>query len=657
MFNFNLNLRVIKRFILHIAIIPVGFLFFLAQPAYSQTFPGSGTPQMPVIGQIQGMISDSLANRMEENPDSASNKGRKGHAFIDKIEELSDKNFLIRELHNIVVVPARKKSVKDTLQTVMSENEFMQSKGKIIRKIILRKMDVFGPSVYDTTTQPTSWIQRTGNRIHVKTRDWVLKENILFKEGQPLDPYVLADNERIIRELPSIEDANFVVREVPGSADSVDVIVIAKDVWSIGFQLNLHSTSTGDFDFWDRNILGTGHEFQNDIAWDTKKTGILGYSGYYRVRNLGGSFIDGRLMYSKLFETGSYGISLARNFFIENIKYAGGLEISHIQTLKNFRLSDSLLNQNPVRGNVFGFWTGRSFPVKSENLFTRHRSTITLTGGIYWDKYSERPLVSDDAFYNYFNKTLVLFGIGFSEQNFYKSNLIYSFGRTEDVPYGSLLRFTGGYEWNEFGRRFYAAYGLSKGNYVLNLGYLYTNVEFGGFIANNRIDQGILNLESDFFTNLFVVNNFYFRHFFYFRYTAGIHSFRDEWLDINTNNGIRGYVNPNVLGEQRMLARLESVMFTPWYLIDFRIAPFGFADIALIGPGHRLITLNPLYSGIGGGVRVRNERLVFNTLQLGVGYYPRPDAKGNHWMFLLSGETRLVPRNFFVKAPSILRFN
>lgn len=610
------------------------------------------------ISSLKTPGPDTARSNNHINPDTSQQAKSSGlNAWLDR---LAEKSTFARGLHNIVILPSRNKPLKDTLNTAKSETQFANYEGKVIRKIIIRKLDVFGPTVYDTSLVAISWLEKTGNKVHSKTTDHVIMKNLLIKSGDILDPYVLADNERLLRSLSSIEDVRFIVSPIGNSGDSVDIVVLTKDVWSLGFAMGIGGVNKGNFSLWERNLMGSGYDLQSGISWENPitlsngtKTSPIGYEGFYGIRNIEGTFIDGRAFYTNLFENKTIGISLTRNFFIENIRYAGGLQFSHVQW--NKKIDDTLTQLYPVQGNTFHFWTGRSFSTESKSFLTDNRSNVIFTIGIDRDNFTIRPQVTENFLYTYQNKTLVLGTIGFSEQNFYKSNLIYSFGRTEDIPYGSLLRITGGMEYNEFGERSYMDYSYSMGNYLFNLGYLYANIEFGSFIRQQNLEQGVANVTMDFFTNLLVINEYYFRHFIYMNYMVGFHPFIDEYVSVNDKMGITGYLNDYIRGDRKAVLRYESVMFTPWYLLDFRIATYGFADFAYIGYGSRFMSENPLYSGWGAGVRIRNEKMVFNTIQIGMAYYPVALETGARWMFQISGETRLTARNFFVRAPSILR--
>ncbi|MGM0408327.1 MAG: hypothetical protein ACQERU_10095, partial [Bacteroidota bacterium] len=65
---------------------------------------------------------------------------------------------------------------------------------------------------------------------------------------------------------------------------------------------------------------------------------------------------------------------------------------------------------------------------------------------------------------------------------------------------------------------------------------------------------------------------------------------------------------------------------------------------------------NQLYSGVGLGVRVRNENLVFKTFQIKFAFYPTIPTDMNRLYFLVSGESYLKPFYFEPQAPATIDF-
>ena len=203
----------------------------------------------------------------------------------------------------------------------------------------------------------------------------------------------MADNERLLRSLSSIEDVRFIVTPIGSSSDSVDILVLTKDVWSLGFSMAVNGVSKGNFSLWERNLMGAGYDLQSGISWekpialsDGSKTSPIGYDGFYGIRNIEGTFIDGRIFYTNLFENKTAGISLTRNFFIENIRYAGGLQFTHVQW--NKKIDDTLTQLVPETGNTFRFWTGRTFSTDSKSFSTENRSNVVFTLGVIHDNFT-----------------------------------------------------------------------------------------------------------------------------------------------------------------------------------------------------------------------------------------------------------------------------
>jgi hypothetical protein len=101
---------------------------------------------------------------------------------------------------------------------------------------------------------------------------------------------------------------------------------------------------------------------------------------------------------------------------------------------------------------------------------------------------------------------------------------------------------------------------------------------------------------------------------------------------------------------------LESVLFSPANYFGFRFAFFAFADIGCLFGTNENIGNNDIVSSVGLGIRIRNDNLVFNTLQIRLGYFPNLplDSKVNY--FLISGEQLLHPSNFDPGPPSVLPY-
>jgi hypothetical protein len=582
-------------------------------------------------------------------------KPSKSETFFNNLAHRADKNLITRELHNIIISNHSKPNNNDTIKNGASSLPYVYYTGRPIRKITIKQLDVFGPTIDDTSRIARSWIEKTGNKVHFPTREYLIRNSLIFKEGNLIDPIVLADNERLLRSLPYIEDARIIVKSSGGLTDSTDILVIVKDVWATAFNFEVDNVYSGRFEVWNRNLFGYGQELQSNLPWNSHKSPKIGTENSYIVNNLWRSFITAKIIYNNSFNTSILGTNLERKFFTPNIKYAGGASFNNIQTQSKLDY-DTSKNYYSFSYNNYDLWVGRSL-LLNRNSFTKMRHNLTFTSRIMRNHFFERPTITGTSYYDFQNKTLLFGAISYSRHSYFKSNYIYSFGRTEDIPIGSEITITAGKEFNEFFDRSYLATQVSWGTFLWNIGYLYTDLNIGSFFTNSEHDkQGIIDYKVNYFSPLVIVRKTKFRQFISFNYTHGINRFNKEYLTINENNGISGYRNDSVYGAKRFNMRWETVCFTPWIFYDFRFVLFINANHSwLVKSNEKLFDKIP-YTSVKFGIRIRNERLAFNTIELSFSFYPNIPSGSKTRYVNLSGEPLLNPPNFLPKAPNIIPY-
>ncbi|MBE0654537.1 MAG: hypothetical protein IH594_12105, partial [Bacteroidales bacterium] len=597
------------------------------------------------------LIQDTVAP-LNEDPEDDKTDG-----FYDSLRIRASKKKWTRQIHDIVILNPRKK-LPDTLTTQRTDFKYLDYAGLKIRNIDFLRLDPFGSSITDTSFQSDNWINRAGNTFHIKTQERILRRNLVIQENDAIDPNKLADNERIIRDLPYINDVRIIVTPDPDDPGYADILFIVKDLWSKAFFPEFKDIDAGKLEMWDRNIFGIGNEFQNNIHWDPSKSDFWGYEAFFKNKNILGSFIDSRVYYQNIFDTESYGLDLSRKFLTPETKYAGGAQVYKMKTIRNIWVNDSIKALRPLKFNYTDLWLGRSFSLKNSRLSNSKRLNLIIASRFISEHYFERPPEVESRFlHEYHSKTLWLNSLALSAQNFYNSNLIYSYGRTEDIPNGWLVNATFGKEFSEFDDRVYTSLELRHGDYIGSLGYFYAASAVGGFINDkNCFEQGLLRFNLNYFTNLFILGQFKFRYFSYLEYLNGLNRFPLERVNINDRNGIRGLSVNEIFGQQKITLNIESVIFSPFSPYGFNFVFFGFADLALIGKENIPLNKMDFYSGIGFGARIRNERLVFPTFQFRFSFYPTIKNLPLEDYFRFSGEKKLNPENFSTSSPSTLPY-
>jgi hypothetical protein len=185
--------------------------------------------------------------------------------------------------------------VVDTNGAVKNETGFNPYKGKIIRKILVEKLG-FNRSVNDTLKETRNFFNDLGNALHTSTSKRIILNNLFFTPGDTLYPYLLADNERFLRDLTYLQDARITVKATD-NLDSVDVIVICKDVFPFGGSMDAGSTNMASFEVNDDNLFGQGNRLRITNFYDSKRNPDYGLGFEFLKRNIAGSFINLALGY------------------------------------------------------------------------------------------------------------------------------------------------------------------------------------------------------------------------------------------------------------------------------------------------------------------------------------------------------------------------
>ena len=448
----------------------------------------------------------------------------------------------------------------------------------------------------------------------------------------------------MLRQLPYIDDARIIV--VPVSSDEADIVVVTKDVYSVGANYNLKSKNRGSVFLFDKNIFGSGHELQLEIPYSVKNPDSPGIGLTYFLNNISKSFINLTLSYYNGLGKTSYGISAIRNLVTSETKYAGGITINQVFTSTNL---DTLPVAAPLHYNYQDYYVMRSFLLDRDKVQRLIAGLRFIDDNIY-----ERPNILPNSYYALQKKALLLGSLTFSQQKFYKTNLVYSYGRAEDLPHGGMIRITEGIERNEFKNRAYMSVDGAIGGSLERLGYFQISSGLGGFLRSMSPEQGVLVSNLMYVSNLAMAGRSRIRNFVSVSFTRGFSRYTDEYIGILQQNGFSGYWNDSLKAGQRLMVSLESVVFTPWNYMGFRFAVFGFTDFALLAGTKQLISEGAFLTGLGVGIRIRNDNLVFNTFQIRIGFFPYAPEYSRENHFLISGEELLRPNTFDPGPPATI---
>jgi hypothetical protein len=570
--------------------------------------------------------------------------------FYDTVYKKFSQRKVTKLLYNLAFLVPQQSDLPDTLQVLKSESPFEVYKGKIIRNIDIRVLPPFGASVYDTGRKAVTGIGNALNGVHINTRKYVIRRNLLIKKGDSINPAILADNERILRNLTAIDNARIVVVQAGNEPDSVDLVVVAKDVWSIGLDIPVITVQQVRFRLYDANFLGLGDQLITNMSVDLYRLPFFMFEGLsYTFSNIGGSLINATMGYTadNMGNT-KLGIQFDRSFLTNMTKWAGGTYATWESKVHGLNDSNTITSYS----NTEGIWLGRAFLLKKQ----KETSRAVVAAAIYRRDFTSRPVVSVDSNSGFYNQLQVLTAFSISRNNYYLTDYVLDFGKTENLPYGHLFQLTVGANKCDFYTRLYSGINLSMGNFFNKFGYIATYIKCGGYFNQSSFEDAVVKVNLSYFTPLLKTKSkrYKFRAFYLadYRYSFNSRSNNLDYYNANLNFKIEKVNNLEYFNGVHLLSgRLASVCFTPWYFYGFRFAIMMELQSGLVAQKKEPLYKAPFFSSIGISMIIKNDNLIFPAFLISGYFYPTSVTNYRQLQFRLNSNLNLQSYDFNVTAP------
>lgn len=584
--------------------------------------------------------------------------------FAQDIKEEKDTFFLAKKgglLGKLAKSVSTDPPGEDAVKVV---NPFIVHTGKIIRNIEFLRLG-FERTIFDTTLIRNNFGAIMANGLHKKTTIKTLNNNLFFKEGDKVHPYLLADNERHLRDQVYIQDARILIDTISGTRDSVDIIVITKDIFPLGGSVDMSSITRVAVQVKNENVGGSGSQLEFSSLYDQDRRPTFGYDAAFLKRNIKGSFIDwsvGYKNYRNAFNSGRPEETYLFTHFEKPlvtpyIPWIGAADFSSNKTSNNY-LPDSLYTSDfKYSYSNVDVWFGYNFGSQRllyKNMNTRVRKFIAIRN--FYQKFTDIPIINHILYdYRYANIRGVLGSFSVFRQESYRAKFIYGFGRNEDVPEGFSASLIGGITKKEERKRPYAGVDALFSHFSKKGFYSTYTFRMGGYIYQKRLEDIDILLNIDHFTKLKKLGGKWLnRNFFGVGFTKQIRPVLDQPLRVSSIFGLpyfRGYPGPS---DMRSTLKSEMVFFNMQKFWGFRLAPFIFADMSLLTPTNKSFNKSELYSAIGGGVRTRNENLTFGTVELRGYYFPRTIQGMKNYKVEIGTNIRFRYNSVFIKKPDFV---
>ena len=568
----------------------------------------------------------------QNNTAQEKNSGNDSVKVYKKIENYGDKNkfnkfvyrLLFRTRESTVTTP------KDIRKQFFIKKSFDRNEGKIIRTIKIETLEPFGYSVDNYKDVPEKGFEKFGNRLHLKTKNWTIRNLLLFKKNEPLDSLVAKESERLIRSQRYVRSVIIKPIEIPNCKDSIDISVRVLDSWTL-IPTGAISGSKGNFDLTERNFLGLGHEVENDF---TRRfaDGKRAYKARYTINNIKNTYINTTFIYDNdLNNNITRSARIERPFFSPLTRFAGGAYFEnkfYIDSLPDnagvFKiLNFKLQTQQYWIGHSFKIFKGRSVDFRTTNLVT--------TFGYKNVAYSEKPSLLYDPSQFLNSEKLYLATIGLNTRKFYEDKYLFNFGIIEDVPNGQVYAITAGFQDKNNLRRAYFSGRIAYGHYF-SYGYLGTNIELGSFYEKGISQESTLRIEANYFTNLLEIGNWKIRQFIRPSVVIGNNraNIIKDRVTISDRNEISGFNNPLINGTKKIFMAFQTQSYSPGNWHGFHFSPFINITLGMLGTEADKLFNDKVYSVFSLGVLINNDYLVFNSFQISFSFYPSIPFQGTN---------------------------
>jgi hypothetical protein len=335
---------------------------------------------------------------------------------------------------------------------------------------------------------------------------------------------------------------------------------------------------------------------------------------------------------------------------------AGGLQLS-LNTSQNLNGKPDSLYYNYKNVNIDA-WAGLNIGVKKLLLDVENRKRMFVAVRYIKSNFIYKPYQVGNTFNSFYNDRKAILGeVTFFRQEFYKTNYIYNFGPTEDVPYGYNIAFTAGWlKQNDLSRPYFGInanryLGSEKGKFLQYF------VRAGAFLNKGNAEDASVLVGGSVFSKLYLFKHYKMRQYLRASLTRLYNRRTYDPLQINNTLGLRYFSADSLRGTQRISLYGETFFFARYKFLGFQLAPFLFVDGSLLEGEDKDFYTSDIYTGVGGGIRTRNVNLIFPTAELRIVYFPRKAQNMNSFVVSFSADIQFRYRTNYVRAPDVIQLN
>lgn len=538
-----------------------------------------------------------------------------------------------------------------------------QHEGKVIDKIIILQED-FKFENENIQEKMMEKVNDILNNTHTFSTESTIRKNIFFKEGDLLNTDLLTASERYLRSLDFIQEVTF---KTINTDTGIIIIILIKDIYAYSPNIDQLAITQQYIGLSNINFQGKGNRVGINLYRDQKRAPTLSWEVFGQVLNLKNSLISlngfysrtNKNLYNHLRDEEAIEFQFVLPLAHEQKKWTGAAHLGHRRSLN--RYADQFQTGiNPYSYLLGDLWIGFNLNTVIKNK-TKLKHLIALR---YFNYHFTKQLVNIPETYvgdiRYLNRQGILASLTLFKQIYFKTKYVYNFGIAEDIPTGHNLKITLGYINQNIAHRPYTGveyyrYKLTQRGDLLHL-FLKTSAYYG---QNSIQDWGFFTGISS-YLKLISFNQYHLRN--YYRFSFGrINNYRlHEPLLINQEFGIYGVQSELAQGKTRVSFRSESFLYFPKKLLGFNYAAIFITDLSYLAhpiPNQTIAQKQGIFMGIGTGIRLKNEQLGLNNIEIRASILPKKLIGDDLFYFSILTNLNFSHTNKYVTAPSPANYN
>lgn len=505
---------------------------------------------------------------------------------------------------------------------------YSQAEG-VIERVRVTRLNVFDPMVPGEDW----WPFKLANRIHILTREPVVRRELLVGPGDRWDPIEAIESERNLRSSGFIRKAE--IRAAPAGPGKLDLDVRTQDSWTLAPQVSVGTEGGDRYFIWgveESNLLGLGKGiglFHGQLGRQIRD------EARYRDPRLFGTRQRLTGLYARTEKGDEIGAMIDRPFF--SLRSELALQLLWARVIQEDVLyadaeerTKFLQNNRTVQASVGKRLASSDDPVQRALVGIHHSrdrfetTADTRPGTRPSDREMTGPVV----------------GYSLIQPRFIKETFIDKMERVEDFNVGNEFSIAGGpmlESWSsDRDRWLYAVqdqqgFHFDDGRFILGQAGVLGRAAGGRF--ENALAYGNLNL---FWKALWPLPQTWVVHW---EINAGHRLDGERQLVLGGNTGLRGYKNNSFTGAKSMLLNLENRVFLTEELFHlFHVGGVMFFETGAVAPEAGGFRSSRVKSDVGLGFRFAPSRSTSGAVvRLDLAYALNHGPGPSRWVVSIRG--------------------